>query len=190
VRERLWPLDGCQPRSCLLLADLELLKHSLGPERRTQNIRFGHDLGGHRLPPVALPSPAQVFSEVGGVEPVTYASRACLVHWSHGSKSALASCSQADAGGGRWLATAVRGHLRDTGTMDVMPTQRPGCAAAASVTRALRVSDAEQAVGADGQGGATADREGDARVGVAEVHVGEYRKARQAVLTGNDLLQQ
>ena len=54
----------------------------------------------------------------------------------------------------------------------------------------LRVGDAEHTAGADGQGGATADREGGARVGVAEVHVGEYRKARKAVLTGNDLLQQ
>src|SRR5262249_6525014 len=53
---------------------------------------------------------------------------------------------------------------------------------------ALRVGYAERVAGAGSQGGASADRKGDARVGVAEVHVGEHGKARKVVLTGNDLL--
>ena len=53
---------------------------------------------------------------------ITSVSRA-LVAW---FKSVLASCSQVGGGGGRWLATAVRGDLGDTGTLDVMLTQRQG----------------------------------------------------------------
>lgn len=56
--------------------------------------------------------------------------------------------------------------------------------------RKLRVSNAERVDIADVQGCATADRKGDARIGVTEVHVGEYGKAGKAVLTGNDLVQQ
>src|SRR5215469_3050982 len=45
---------------------------------------------------------------------VSYALRECHSALLTGSKAALASCSQGAAGGGRWLLTAVRGHLGDT----------------------------------------------------------------------------
>jgi hypothetical protein len=61
---------------------------------------------------------------------------------------------------------------------------------ARSSGRALRVGDVERVAGSYGQGGASANRKGDTRVGVAEIHVGEHGKAHKAVLMGNDLLQQ
>src|SRR5215475_3467052 len=54
----------------------------------------------------------------------------------------------------------------------------------------LRVGDAEGIGGAGGQGRPAADREGGERVGVAEVDVGEHGQASEAILTGDDLLQQ
>src|SRR5215472_6559011 len=49
-----------------------------------------------------------------GIEPMTYALRACSRALLAGSKPALASCLQVAAGGDRWLLTAVRGHLGGT----------------------------------------------------------------------------
>ena len=51
-----------------------------------------------------------------GIEPQTYALRACHLRCPGGVKPALASCSQVAAGGNSWLLTVVRGHLG--GTLD------------------------------------------------------------------------
>src|SRR6516225_3141976 len=49
-----------------------------------------------------------------GIEPMTYASRACFRALLVASKHVQASSSQIAAGGDRWLLTAVRGLLGDT----------------------------------------------------------------------------
>jgi hypothetical protein len=48
-------------------------------------------------------------------EHMTYALRGCSRALLAGSKPALVSCSQAAAGGDRWLLMTVRGHVGDTG---------------------------------------------------------------------------
>src|SRR5215471_16725237 len=57
---------------------------------------------------------AAVLEPPIGIEPMTYALRACSVALLAGSILALPSCSQVAAGGHHWLLMVVRGHLRGT----------------------------------------------------------------------------
>jgi hypothetical protein len=69
--------------------------------------------------PARFPGPGSASKVQGHGLPTHYEVVSCVAR---GFKPAQASCSQDAAGGDRWLLMAVRGHLRDTGSVMRRPS--------------------------------------------------------------------